>query len=70
MAHFKGQQIFVAHFDSICDVMIRLLGLASVVMAVEVISPQKSHRLPGSGDGQSAGGIGIDLQRKIRLLRI
>ena len=64
MAHFKGQQIFVAHFDSICDVMIRLLGLASVVMAVEVISPQKSHRLPVPGMASPRAESGLIYKEK------
>ena len=66
VAQFKGPQIFVAHFDDTCDVMMtKLLGLASELMAAEVIS-KKNYCLPSTEDGQSAGGIGADLQRKIR----
>ena len=38
----RGSHIFVAHFDYICDVMMtKLLGSASELMAVEVVSKNK-----------------------------
>ena len=49
--------------------MTKLLGLASELMAVEV-SPKKGHCFPGAEDGQFVGGIGVDLQRKIRSLHL
>ena len=68
MTHFKGLQIFVAHFDCVCDVMMtKLLGLFSYRRAVEVISKKRKKR---SSPGQVAVGIVVDLQRKIRLLRL
>ena len=55
----------MAHFDSVCDVMvIKLLGLASELGAAEVIFKKKNDSLPPNAeDGQSA--VGVDLQRKI-----
>ena len=50
--------------------MTKLLGLASERMAAEAISIKKGHCLPGAEDGQSAVGIGVDLQKKIRSLRL
>ena len=42
VTHFKGPQIFVAHFNYVCDVkMTKLLGLGSELMAAEVISKNK-----------------------------
>ena len=59
----------MAHFDYVCDVMMtKLLILASELMAAGVISKKKGHCPPSAEDGQSAGGIGVDLQRKIRSL--
>ena len=47
----------------------KLLGLASELKAAEMISKKKNDSLlPNAEDGQSA--IGVDLQRKIRLLRL
>ena len=68
-----GGQLFpctVDHFDSICDVTgTKLLGLASELVAAEVISKNKNDSLPPNAeDGQSA--VGVDLQRKIRSLRL
>ena len=69
MAHFKGKQIFVAHFDYVCDVMMtKLLGLASELTAAEVISKKKDNCLPRAEDVQSTGEIGVDLQGNIRSL--
>ena len=69
MTHFKKSQIFVAHFDNIFDVMMTMfLGLASDLLAAEVIS--KKGQFSGAEDGQFASGIGVDLQRKIRSLRL
>ena len=69
MAHIKGPQIFVAHFDYVWDVMMtKFLGLVSEVMAAEVISEKKGHCLPSAEDGQSIVKIRVDLQRKIRSL--
>ena len=66
----RGSNIFVAHFDYVCDVIItKLLGLSSELMAAEVNS-KKGYCLPGAEDGQSAIGIGVELQRKIRSLRL
>ena len=50
--------------------MTKLLGLSSERMAAEVISKKKGHCLPSAKDGQSAVEIGVDLQRKIRSLRL
>ena len=51
--------------------MTKLLGLASERMAAEVISQKKkNHFLPSAEDGQSAVGIRVDLQRKIRSLHL
>ena len=60
----------MAHFDYVCDVMVTtLLGLASELIAVEVISKKKNDSLPPNAeDGQSA--VGVDLQRKIWSLRL
>ena len=61
----------MAHFDYISDVIITMsLGLASDLREAEVISKQKSHFVLSAEDGQFAGGIGVDLQRKIRSLRL
>ena len=63
----RGLHIFVAHFDYVGDVMMsKFLGSASELMAAEAISKIKGHCLPSAEDGQSANGIGADLQRKIR----
>ena len=78
VAHFEEPQIFVvqflavAYFDYVCDIMItKLLELASELMAAEVISKKiKGHFLFRAEDGQSAGEIEVDLQRKIRPLRL
>ena len=60
----------MAHFDYVRDVMVtKLLGLASELIAAEVISKNKNDSLPPNAeDGQSA--VGVDLQRKIRSLRL
>ena len=51
--------------------MTKFLGLLAERMAAEVISrKKKSHCLPNAEDGQSAVGIGVDLQRKIRSLHL
>ena len=50
--------------------MIKLLGISSERKAAEVISKKKGQCLPSSEDNHSAGGIGVDLQRKIRSLRL
>ena len=48
-----------------------LLGFASELVAAEVISKnKKGHCLSSAEDGQFEGGIGVDLQRKIRSLRL
>ena len=47
----------------------KLLGLASELIAAEVISKNKNDSLsPNVEDGQSV--VGVDLQRKIRLLHL
>ena len=64
MAFFKGPQIFVAHSDYILDVMMTmLLGLASHGCGGNF--QKKGHCLPSAENCQFAGGIGVDLQRKI-----
>ena len=50
--------------------MANLLGLALEIMAAEVIFQKKGHRLPNVVNSQFAGGIGVDLQWKIRLIRL
>ena len=62
-------------FVYVCDVMMtKLLGLSSELMAAEVISKknekEKGDCLPSAENGQFADGIGLDLQRKIRSLRL
>ena len=61
----------MAHFDYIFDVMMTMsLGLASDLMAAKVISKKEGHSLPSAEDGQLAGRIGVNLQRKIKSLRL
>ena len=51
VAHFKGLQVFVAHFHNIFDVMMAMpLGSASDLPGAEVISKKKSPvpRISGS----------------------
>ena len=51
--------------------MTKLMGLSSERVTAEVISKKKQgHCLPSADDGQSAVGIVVDLQRKIRSLRL
>ena len=59
----------VAHFDYVCDVMVTtLLGLASELIAAEVISKKNDSLPPNAEDGQSV--VEVDLQRKIWSLRL
>ena len=50
--------------------MTKLLGLSSELKAAEMISKKKGHCLPTAEAGQSAGGNRVDLQRKIKSLRL
>ena len=74
MAQFLAVANFlcaVAHYDYVCDAtMTKLLELPSERMAAEVISKKKTqgHCLSSAEDGQSAVGIGADLQTKIKSL--
>ena len=71
VANLFRVQIFMAHFDYVCDVMMtKLLGLASELMAAEMIFKKKDHCFPSAKDGQFADGIGVNLRRKIRSFRL
>ena len=49
MAHFKGPQIFEAHFDCIFDVMMTMsLRLGSDLVAAKVISQKKVIASPST----------------------
>ena len=63
VAHFKGLQIFVAHFQNIFDVMMTMsLGSALDLLTAEVISiEKKGHYLPGAENGRFEGVIAVDL---------
>ena len=50
--------------------MTKLQGLSSERMAAKVISKKKVICFPSAEDGQSAVGIGVDLQKKICSLRL
>ena len=52
--------------------MTKLLGLLPEHMAAEMISKKNKnvYFLPSGEDGQTAAGIGVDLQRKIKSLRL
>ena len=50
--------------------MTKLLGLASELIVVKVISKKNDLLPPNAEDSQSAGGIGVHFQRKIRSLRL
>ena len=52
------------------EMMTKLLELSSERISVEVISKKKGHFFSSAENGQSAVGIGVDLQSKTRSLRL
>ena len=75
LAHFKEPQIFmaqflaVAHFDYVCDDD-NVAGISvRIPDSGDDLHKKKGNCLPSAEDGQSAGRIGVPLQRKIRSCR-